>query len=111
MDDIKIAVEPTAPTVETLTKELDNALSKFALTYLRLGDLMNRTQTLLRGARKMGASGNQVAVLAADIDALQKSYNQSVSVFSKGALPETEQHAVDKMIANIKNMRAQPPKQ
>ena len=111
MDDIKIAVEPKVPTVETLTADLNKALSQFAFTYLRLGDLMNHTQTMLRGARKMGASGDQVAVLAVDLDAVQKAFNMSVPVFSKGALPEVEQQAVNQMIEVIKSMKKPEPKQ
>lgn len=111
MDDIKIAVEPATPTVETLTAELNEALNRFALTYLRLGDMMSHIQSLLQGARTMGKSGEQVAVLAKDIESVKQAYNKSVAVFSKGALPATEQKAVDQMIAHIRNTRAQPPPQ
>ena len=82
--------------------ELDKALHLFAISYLRLGDLMTHTQTLLKGVRPAGKSGNQLLVLTADIEALQKSYNMSVPAFTKDGLPPEGRAAVDALIQKIR---------
>ncbi len=82
--------------------ELDKALNLFAISYLRLGDLMTRTQSLLKGVRPAGRSGNQLLVLAADVEALQKSYNMSVPAFTENGLPPEGRAAVDALITQIR---------
>jgi hypothetical protein len=94
---------------DDLKKQLEDALSAFALTYLRLGDLMTHTQTLLRSGRAMGKSGQQVAVLKDALTAVEKSYNYSVPAFTDGALSGQRKAAVARLVEEIKQKAAVKP--
>ena len=97
------ASAPPAPPVKTVEEQLQEALAQFALTYLRLGDIMRHVQEVLRTARPMGSSGAQVAVLSSKLKDLQNAYNLSVGIFQPGALAPAAKTAVDGLLTELKN--------
>jgi len=105
-----VETKPTEPEVPEVPveKQLEEALSQFAITYLRLGDLMTHVQALLTSARPMGKSGQQVAVLTSALEKVHRSFNQSAESFSPGSLRASQKKAVDMLITEIRGQQATP---
>jgi len=78
----------------SLRTQLEEALAQFSTLYLGAARLMDSVQTVLKSARRTGASGQQMLVLRSALDEMLEVYRELLPTYNTPELtPEEKQKA------------------